>query len=474
MTLRLGCILVLCVAAAACSSSDRFRGDAGHHSLDGGVQDGGAPSNDALAGLGKACKHDSDCPQGLFCDEEIPGSLKVAGAPGGSINLPLFPGGSCSPLPLTTYDPDGGTSCDPARPQAAEGCGPNGKCLSEAVDTGTVVGCRVLCEPSETKTGCARSGYTCELSSHACVEGCASDAECRVHNGDSNGDGVADTIVYDTKSSATCDPHTLRCTHPAAAGAHVGTPCAMAVDCEADGACIDAASSLASMPFPDGLCTKFGCDVNGRECGDGSVCEALRPWRAGAVSVPACLTSCRVGAEPAAQRLGTAGHGDGCRAGYRCHYNGGAGADDGVCVGGNYNAVAKNNVGDTCDTDADCYSPFGYGRCLYLTLDASSSPAHGTCSVMDCAAPGMPKDLCGSGNECILLRADITFCVRDCSKASQCAAGSACADDDGDESTKSVCFPACFSGKECRTGETCQIPNGMAGGQCVALAGKGG
>lgn len=464
-------VAMLVLALAACSESDRFEGDAAVAD-DGGSGDG-AVSPGALSQLGEACERDSDCPQGLFCDEEITGNVALPGSPEGSLDLPLFPGGSCSPLPLAPYDPSGGTSCDPARPREAQGCGVGGVCVSESLNSGTAVACRVACQPSAADSGCEREGYTCDFGSHACIEGCRSDAECRVLSVDGDGDGVADGLAYDESSQASCDASTGRCTHPAPAAAQPGTPCTTTSDCESDGLCIREANTLAGHSFPSGLCTKLGCDVEGRECGAGSVCEPLRPWTGGSTSPAACLVSCQVGAEPEAQRLGLSGHGAGCREGYRCHYNGGAGADDGVCVGGNYNAVTEPNVGDPCDTDADCYSPFGHGRCMRLSVGGIAAES-GTCTILDCAAPGLPDDLCGAGHECILLRDDITFCVRNCQTAAGCPEGAACADDDADPTTPSVCFPACFDDAECRTGETCEVAAGASLGQCVAMAGQGG
>lgn len=460
-----------CAALVACAGSERF--DDGSQGADaGGDVDAGFSPN-PVARLGAACTSDGECPEGLYCDEEIPGKVTLAGVPGGSLDLPLFPGGSCSPLPLAPYDAQGDTSCDPSAPQAAQGCGVDGTCVSESVASATVVACRVACQPSASESGCAREGYTCDFRLHACIEGCASDSECRVLSVDGDGDGAVDGLAYDAASKATCEVDTGRCAHPAPAAAQVGTPCATSDDCETDGSCIRESSTLAGHVFPSGFCTKLGCDVEGRECDAGNVCEPLRPWTGGAAGSSTCLTRCQVGAEPAAQRLGALGHGAGCREGYRCHYNGGAGADFGVCVGGDYNEVVDNNVGDGCDADADCYSPYGYGRCMRLSVGGIAAQ-RGTCTILDCAGPGLPDALCGDGRECILLRDDITFCVRNCAAAADCPDGAACADDDADQATPSVCFPACFADEECRDDEQCEVAAGASLGQCVAMAGQGG
>jgi hypothetical protein len=182
-----------------------------------------------------------------------------------------------------------------------------------------------------------------------------------------------------------------------------------------------------------------------------------------------CMTTCRVGAEPEADRVGVSGHGEGCRPGYRCQYNGGAGAAAGVCVGGAYNDVTENNVGAACETDDECYSPFGMGLCLLLDVGGVTGP-QGTCSMLDCYAPGLPEAVCGRGNACIGLSGDVTFCVQECATADECAAGYACADDDADPSTDRICYPACFTDEECRANQACELTAGGAG-QCVALPG---
>jgi hypothetical protein len=224
--------------------------------------------------------------------------------------------------------------------------------------------------------------------------------------------------------------------------------------------------TFAGLSFPGGHCTKLGCDVEGRECeGAGAVCTRLRAYNAGLLAPPACFLGCEVGAEPEADRTGVGGHGEGCRAGYRCHYNG-AGTD-GVCVGGNYTALTDNNVGASCMTDADCYSPFGLGSCLALAV-GSVQPG-GSCAILDCNVPGLPEDLCGPGNQCVGLSGDLTFCAKSCSKASECAADYACADDDFDPTTPRICYPSCVEDQDCREGESCSVVDeANMIGACVA------
>jgi hypothetical protein len=468
-------LLGVCVlGAGGCATDDRFTDAGGRSEAGTSATDGGQ----AAGRLGAACEGDVDCRQGLFCDEELPSRVVVQGLPRRELELPLFPGGSCSPLPLAPYDPTHVTSCDPNLPAGEQGCGAAGVCVAEAFSSGELLACRVACEPSAAHSGCARAGYTCDFGLQACVEGCASDDECRVISLDSDGDGASDGLAYDRASRASCHPMTARCTHPAPADAVLGGECERSDDCESDGLCITEASTFAGFVFPSGACTKLGCEIEGRECGQDGVCGPLRPWSAGggAGGEPLCMVRCPVGAEPAAQRLGVGGHGVGCREGYRCHYNGGAGEANGVCVGGNYNDINVSNVGDDCASDAECYSPFGLGRCLRISASGISRE-QGSCTVVDCGAPGLPRNVCGAGNACVLLLADsdVTFCVRTCTRAEECADAAACADDDADPTTPRICFPACFEDAECRVAvETCEIAADASAGRCVALTANGG
>jgi hypothetical protein len=235
-------------------------------------------------------------------------------------------------------------------------------------------------------------------------------------------------------------------------------------DCSDDGICITGDSSVAGHLFPSGYCTKIGCDVEGRSCSSGSDCAPLRPILDANATDAICLTKCTVGAETESLRIGTSGHGQGCRAGYRCYYNGGVGAESGVCVGGNYNSVVDNNVGKGCEQNSDCYSPYGAGRCLRYGLTSTTS-SNGICTLFDCNAPGLPDDVCGSGNECVSSSTDQTLCMHNCNDAGKCPATFACADDDGLPASPSVCYPVCEKASECRPNETCRAFTGQAAGQ---------
>jgi hypothetical protein len=447
---------------------------------DGGGKDGGFIRERGENAFGEQCETSSDCEVGLVCDREIEVSYAVSGLPlrERSIVAPRFPNGVCTPLAAGPFDPNGVNSCIPGGPVAEQGCGDDGVCVPVTVADEQVVACRPSCDPTDPEPCGGRFGYTCDFEARVCVEGCQSDEECRLQLIDANSDGLADGLAYDLESDASCDAESFRCVHEGDGGA-IGEPCARLDDCDPEGVCLDPLQTFANTEFPGGYCTKLGCDQPGRECGRGSVCERLRPLRSNIVTDHVCLQSCQVGEEPEADRLGSDGHGAGCREGYACHYNGGTGSG-GVCIGGNYNDVTENNIGAACESDADCYSPYGLGSCLVLAVGDVEAPS-GVCTVVDCAAPGLPDELCGSGNECIGLAADITFCVRTCTKAEACADGFACSDDDStpdmaNPGTPNICFPACFTDADCRVGsEVCRpVAAGAGYGACVASTARPG
>jgi hypothetical protein len=469
--LWIACACTLLIGSA-CETSNRFD-DAGTGPADGGEPnvDGGPSDNGSGSRFGAACERTSDCGRNLFCDQEIDQSYDAENLPSGTPNVlqKVFPGGMCTPLPAAVYDPSGVESCDPLGPPAHQGCGQDGQCVVVGIDGETWVSCRPLCEPSATESGCGRRSYTCDFDLGACVEGCQSDDECRLQLIDADGDGTADSLAYDDDSLAECDLDTYRCTLPGPATGATGDACERLDDCEPDGICVQPAQTFAGLPFPGGMCTKTGCNVEGRECsGDNATCERLRSWTPGLITAFSCLQSCTVGAEPEADRVGPNGHGEGCRDGYRCHYNGGNGAESGVCVGGNYNAVTENNMGSACETDADCYSPYGLGSCLLLSVGDVTAPT-GSCSLMDCNIPGLPDDVCGDKGVCIGLNSDLTFCAQTCEEAEECADGYACTDEDGDPRTARICYPACLADEDCRKDvETCSLSPNSGVGACVA------
>ncbi|HET8940345.1 MAG TPA: hypothetical protein VFN67_43185 [Polyangiales bacterium] len=455
------------ISLSACGSDDE-KPNQPEAGAGGGIAagSGGAKAGSGGSGakgepqLGAACKRDADCTGGYFCDAEMKTAVPAQGAPDGAVDQYVFPDGSCTPKRVTTFDPTAATQvgCDPRRPLGAQGCGDEGVCDAVGrIASGFLVGCRKACDPAAAESGC-RMGYDCDFTDEYCSEGCRTDADCRVGAPiDTDGDDLPDMLSYDAESSVTCDTQTSRCVH-AAGGQASGQSCMRDDECAENGVCIDEESSVAGQQFPGGLCTRRGCNFPGQECDGGTTCEPLRPWLGENRTEPLCFQRCKVGAESADLRVGATGHGDGCREGYRCHYNGGPGAEAGVCVGGNYNGVTKNNIGAECKTNDDCYSPYGLGYCLVYQVPGTAEALPGFCTLFDCAVPGLPTDLCGESNECVATGGgDETNCQHHCKDANDCAKGFACSDDDEDPKTPKSCIPPCLTDAECRQGEKCII-----------------
>lgn len=437
---------------AGAGGSSTAAGSGGSKAGSGGSGGGGAKEPQ----LGAACTRDAECGGGYVCDEEVKSSTEVSGAPEGAIDQYVFYGGSCTPKRATLYD-GSPASCNPAASLGEQGCGEDGVC--DAVGRtaqGFIVGCRKACDPAAEASGC-REGYTCGYSDEYCSEGCLNDTDCRVAPIDTNDDGVYDQLGYDSASNVTCDKATARCVHPAGAQAS-GQSCMRDDECAENGVCIVEGAQVAGLTFPEGHCTRPGCTFAANECDNGTVCESLRPWFFESPTEPLCFERCKVGAEAENLRVGPEGHGDGCRTGYRCHYNGGTGAESGVCVGGNYNAVTTNNIGQTCETNADCYSPFGLGYCL--TYQFGNEVLPGICTLLDCAAPGLPPNVCGENNICVSASTpdaltDETQCEHTCKTAADCGMGFACTDADEDATTPKTCIPPCRTDADCRMNEKC-------------------
>lgn len=470
-----GSSLISVISLSACGGDDDppAQNQAGSGSSGTAAGSGGASAGSSGGGakgepqLGAACTRDADCSGGYVCDEEVMSSVPVSGAPGGVIDQFVFPGGSCTPKRATLFEQGSTASCNPGGAIGDQGCGEEGICdIVGQTTQGFIVGCRKACDPEAEESGC-RSGYACSFTDKYCSEGCQSDTECRIGPIDSDDDGVFDMNGYDSASNVTCDPATARCVHGAGPQAS-GESCMRDDDCPENGVCIVEGTQVAGQVFPGGHCTRPGCDNPANECDNGTVCESLRPWQLESPTVPLCFEQCKVGSEAADLRTGMAGHGEGCREGYRCHYNGGSGADSGVCVGGNYNAVTTNNVGQSCETNADCYSPFGLGTCaVYRVTDTEVLP--GICTIFDCAVPGLPTDVCGANSECVSqgLDNDETNCERQCKDASECAKGFACTDGDDDPMTPKTCIPPCLTDGDCKTGEKCiRLSVDAQGGLC--------
>ena len=385
----------------------------------------------SLAGeLGGSCREGgTTCNTGFDCVPELPDPI---GGAGDSIaNLPpevdepvdrtFFEGTYC------TLDLD--FLCDPET------------CLEQCGFCSPVWGiCMKACQPELGCNGVCRDGYECDMIDFVCTPGCTSDDECRIsrQGGEGGAGGDSGMWVYNTESDAVCNDETFRCEHSGTPGATAGDPCVFDEDCEANGICLDG---------PGGYCSKLGCDIGDNSCagGDAAVCGFGR-----------CLASCEVGPTEMTPPIEDT---QGCRPGYTCYWDR---VDEilpsGFCDIGRFNTEETNNIGQDCDSSDQCYSPFGYGGC--------DPDFH--CTVYECGVPGMPADVCGTGNLCvdfIDFGIDLFACLKECTDANDCVAGDACARnlDENPATDDDVCFPLCIDSSECRAGEVCDINN-----RCVA------
>ena len=448
-------------------------GTAGTGATDGGVDAGLACDQLPAPGgeLGGQCRGEAfECNGDLICLAEQ--TLAVGGSsdpirdypPGANATFEVydFPGDYCTAA-LPPSSPS--TDCTTANTEAClQQCG---VCVPTFFDADI---CLRACRAEADSNSTCRDGYLCDLLFEVCDSGCASDDECRVFREDTNGNGAldpwdpvmmtGDRLVYDLQSTSFCSSVTHRCEHPGTPGAEAGIECTGDQQCEANGTCIDEAF----FGFPAGYCSKIRCDID--PCAGDGICASL------GLGVPLCASRCQVGSGATPGDPGTyLGNTQGCREGYTCFWGGIEDDPLGACVPGLFNDVTVNNIGSDCTSASECYSPFGQGACgdadLVCSLIGEEPGACEVgfgCTVFDCAAPGMPADVCGDDNECVRTTAGLSLCVAKCSSAENCLTGAACGDLDGDPLTlDTVCLPFCLQDSECRAGETC---NDL--GECTA------
>ncbi|MEZ4249554.1 MAG: putative metal-binding motif-containing protein [Polyangiales bacterium] len=424
--------------------------------------------------IGARCTSDAACGGSRDCITEAEVSSTIGGATdpvrdlpasyGGSHPTSLFPGGYCTRL-----------DCNPA---VAGTCGAGAACVPVEDDFAI---CLESCTPNAVDNDRCRDGYQCRAGTGACVGGCSDDAECRVQRRESNGiPGIQtpgdclrspancggsstrfDELVW-VEEEVSCDLATFRCAWTPPAGADAGDACQDDFDCERDGICLRDADPSAPFWGSDGFCTKVGCED--LPCaGDGSCVERRLPDAR-------CMPACTVGAGTTVDPATWLGATSGCGPGQTCVWSGAGGvADNGYCLPSTNldNGVTTENVGGTCTSAAQCWSPFGEGDCLDGLFAAGDLP-NGYCTVFDCGAPGRGgAGACGAGNVCVALSSDaapLSLCLQGCANAAECSAGLACADVTG--SGTRACIPGCASTADCRTGQTCVGASASAFGRC--------
>ncbi|MBW2189225.1 MAG: hypothetical protein JRG93_06490 [Deltaproteobacteria bacterium] len=417
----------------------------------------------ALGGeLGGQCRGETfECNGNLTC---LPQQDFVVGGPDDPIRD--YPPGESESFTVSEFQENYCTAVLPPSSPATQ-CGTaNAQACAQECGLCTVFtnadiclrGCRAEADTNST----CRDGYECDLLFDVCDVGCSSDDDCRVFREDTNDNGefdpwdpvtmTGDQLVYDTESTYVCNSDTNRCEHPGMPGAEAGDACEGNQDCEANGTCLDEDF----FGFPGGYCSKVRCDID--PCAGDGICAAL------GLGVPLCAESCQVGAGATPGDPSTyLGNTQGCRDEYTCFWGGFPDDRTGACVPGVFNDVTENNIGDDCTEASECYSPFGQGACgdadLVCALIGEEPGACQVgfgCTVFDCAAPGMPGDVCGIDGDCVVTSAGLSLCVAKCSAAESCLPGAACADLDRDLQTPdTVCLPFCIDSSECRAGESC-------------------
>ena len=415
---------------------------------------------------GAACRAGA-CARGLDCQDEFGGSFTGTFNEDGTMGPPLMIRGFPDSMCAEVCDPDAADTCDDCTSCVGTILGGRVRFgISDEVP-GT---CRPNCSPTTTDRGGCRDGYACDPNTLTCMEACIDDMQCRFRIDDIDDDGDGDIVYAGDSSAATCNPTTGRCNIPGRAGATAGDECMVNADCEDNGLCIQDDETL-----PDGYCVRLGC-ADTLPCQTGDVCQT-RPFFTGVSSI--CLDGCTVGAETMdSQVTGSATGGNPeCRTGEACYWTGGDTAEGG-CFPAEYNDVPAYNVGAPCDDVTDCWSPFGYGRCLFT--NQTDRLASGYCVVGNCAQrmgmpigilPGVavptPANVCDTagGDICVNFGgADSinTFCVPNCTNASECAPGYACPDLGAAGSPLRLCWPTCTMDADCRSGTSCRDEGGGA------------
>lgn len=497
----LGLFVVLAMVGVGCGDDDRPPVDGGmiimiDSGTDAGVTDAGDAGSRPDGGspsctTGVACDA-RGCNGRLACQEPImftqgagTGSEPIYLPDGGTTSFPgqYFEGGYCTNARIDQPASREGTAgaCDPTpdvETPGMDGCPACAKCVSIGPDNMgfNIVQCYARCAPTAMGNPC-REGYTCDFGNQVCTFGCQSDQECQLYRADTNGNGtlendppdggVADRLMLDVAGRATCNMTTGRCTQPGTTGVAAGTTCVLDSQCEADGRCL---SELSFDGWTDGYCTKFGCDVLG--CAGAGKCLDV----GGGTNI--CTAGCKIGDDPGDSATGASAGDDDCRDGYACVWDGvntAAAPVNGGCLPGNYNPVATENIGAACvdpdgptgdlGSDAQCWSPYGLGRCIF-------ADALATCSILGCAQ--LPTGACGAGNTC----ADFggtpptSACVRSCTTAADCAAdmGRAaygCIPTSTAAGAPKMCIPGCAVDGDCGGAYRCDGGTATYGGNCV-------
>lgn len=444
--------------------------DAGRDAARGG--DTGA-SCGTVGNVGGSCAA-AMCFEPWTCQEEVTAtrpSIRRDGSPGRALTIRYFPGGLCE------------GSCDPNLNGQCNSCS---TCLSNGVDgtTGAETGsCYQTCSADIDGRGGCNPGYGCNRAYLACVPECqivAGVDTCHFSFVDDDDNPSTAAVIYDEGAdyASSCNVATGLCERTGRAGATAGDDCEDDFDCEDDGTCLSGDTAATPVTLRDGYCIRLGCNETDLACQTGDVCTQSLFGMPGGV----CMQGCVVGAETTdEQRVGLAGHNPGCGEGESCFWSGVHGASaalNGGCYPGNYNAVPAYNVGAECQTDAECWSPFGLGRCLFGEGNTlGDRVGRGICAVGGCGGSPVglavaggavtvpdPNTVCqtsagtsGANNDiCVNFSDTQSFCLTSCTAASECPTGYACPTLGGTPiAPLRLCWPSCMRNADCREGASC-------------------
>lgn len=418
-------VAVAALAAAGCGGDENATGGGGEGGIgaSGGRGPGGGvggatgfceeqPSQGGRVG-GQCRGTPGTCDTGFLCFQEQTDTVGTSSDPFEPFEVTTFVDGYCTLEPAATPSGCNVEAC------FFEHCG-------ECVGIGDgLAACFKSCIPELDTNSACRDGYACDSIAQVCLPGCSTDEECR-------GRFDEGEFVYNDESVAVCNTENYRCEHPGTPDAEAGDACAFDDDCEPNGSCLGG---------PDGFCTKFGCDLVGNACDGSGTCVGGQCW-----------APCVVGSDDLTP---PESNNQGCDEGFTCYWDRVGTSPDGVCDTGIFNeTITEPNVGTICTEDAECYSPYGYGRC---------DPDFG-CTIIECGAPGVPEEICGTGATCvdfIELGIDLFACLKTCAIAEECNDGDACLDLDGMDTTTDdrVCFPGCNRSEDCRENEVCNLNN---------------
>lgn len=489
--LRVLCLALAGLTLALGCSETNMREDAGGITFDPRFADAGTDAGPPPSSVGNACGDSSECiDEGGACipPDQFPGGYCTVDCSAGEVcpdgSSCVTVGGGTS-LCLSNCDPSmvgvdqcrtnygcagEGTEgvcvpgCEDASDCGGDGtvCVPNGfggSCRTEGVELGAACEQSSDCGPN---TSCIREswgfpGGSCGLPFVDCDvntdEGCPDDLACVIIT---TRRGQAPACVDGCATDADCPRAGYECTNPGPGrrpycgpgfSGELGGVCSnMRGDCTG-GVCL----SEFQTGWPDSYCVDTGCDfaMNTGCPGDGVCIE-------GAGGIGICLDGCATDTD--------------CRAGYDCRPSEldeptsplacRPGCDD-ASVCGNMGFTCNEgtglclpvlnvaDIGEPCMDGEDCEG----GTCL--SEEDTGWPA-GTCALPGCRLSGTgPETACPMDHVCVddgRGDPEIGVCNDVCTMPSDCRPGYTC--------TGGACVPGCTA-MDCGTGRTCNAMTGL-------------